>query len=213
MNLQEFLNYRKNCPFCDEKLHFYLYSSKFQEHRYEEGRIIVTSRLNSLKKHQIDYKMGHSFGLNDKSWYIEFYTQDDKRFEVDSPLHLRNRFKELDGNLQGYWFYKKCSKCDRYHYYSNKFIFDYKLCSTGELNISDEYYGFAQPVDSKYKIYKILLSHTKNITHINYGKAESDVWARADSAIHMQALQISKLLDMSAPQETLDRIKKMIVFS
>ena len=215
MNLREFLSFKQECPFCNKTLSFCFHSQKRQTIRYEENRLIVLFRLSGLKKHQIDYKVGYSFGLSDNSWRVEFYTQDEKRFENDSPQFLRDRFRELDRNLKNtYRFYKHCKTCGRYNYMSDVFSLDLRKPSIGNLSVGNEYYGLAQPVDDCFRIFKVHLNHTHNTTSILVSKEESDVWARDDSTFSMaRHIQLSRAMNVDSLDSLIEKMKTILVFS
>lgn len=215
MNLQEFLAFKQDCPFCNKTLSFCFHSQKQQTIRYEENRLIVLFRLDGLKKHQIDYKVGYSFGLLDNSWRVEFYTQDEKRFENDSPKFLRDRFIELDSNLRStYRFYKHCKICCRYNYSSNLFMFDMKEPNIGALSISSEYYGLSQPLVNCHRIIKVNINHLHKNTSLLISKEESDVWARSDSTFSMaRHITLPKVMNTDSIDAMMDKLKTILVFS
>lgn len=183
--------------------------------RYEDNRMLVMFRLDALKKKQIHYKVGYSFGLEDNSWYVEFYSQDEKRFEVDSPEFLRNRFKELNKNMKTYRFYKQCDGCSRYNYSSDGFQLDYQTQNIGELEISTEYFGLSLPTGNGFKIYKLLNSYTENKSVLSYCRGPSETQARWDMGFvgpNTNYLETS-VIKFSSAKETTERIGKLIIFT
>jgi len=220
MNLKEFIDYRKNCPLCDTQLKLALHSKKQQSHRYEDNRLLFLFNLNALNKKQKHYKVGYSFGLEDGSYYIEFYTYKEKRFDGETPDFLRERFKELDKNLLAYRFLKYCSRCSCYNYSSNNFLL--KNTSIGSLNIEMEYVGMIQPVGNKYKIYKLLNNYTDGVSSLIYGRHWSEAIARDDSGgtamIHSPAgykleMMQTSIIKFISKEETMRRLNKLIIFS
>jgi len=216
MNLQEFLDYRECCPICSNKLVTAFHSQKRQVIKFEDGRLVVVFRLDGLKKHQIDYKVGYSFCLTDNTWYAEFYNQDDKRFEVDSPGFLRERFKELDKNLGGYKFYRHCGWCRRYNYSTNTFNLNFKTGGIDKLCMCMEYIGMSAPIDKGFKIYRMLNDYMSNKTTLLFGKQSDEEAAKYDASVgpkFLDLLETNSIIKFSSPQETADRIDKLIVFS
>ena len=219
MNLQGFLDYRNKCPLCDADLVTSFHSNKKQSVKWEDNRMLVIFRLDALKKKQIDYKVGYSFGLKDNSWYVEFYTKDDKKFENDSPDFLRARFKELDKNLGTYRFYRHCAKCVCYNYMSNTFILDYKG-TTGDLTINLEYIGMHRQLEDRYRLFKLSNDYILSKSTIVFGKTETLMVARDDFGMHTMKTQgdwldeiQTSLIKFTTKEETMDRIQKLIVFS
>jgi hypothetical protein len=225
MNLQQFINYRKDCPICDKQLKLAFHSKKQQSYRYEDGRLIFLFDLRALKKGQTHYKVGYSFGLEDNSYYIEFYTSKDKRFDDEAPDFLRARFKELDKNLLAYRFFKYCPGCSCYNYFSNNFLL--KKTLTVQLGVETEYIGMHQPIDNRYKIYKLLNNYTDGVSFLIYGKHWSEDMARDDSDmlgnnpnptnlnINGSKLELiqTPLIKFVSKQETMARLNKLILFS
>lgn len=215
MNLQEFIAYREKCPICENKLITNLHSQKRQTIRFEDNRLLVVFRLDALKKHQIDYKVGYSFSLEDNSWYVEFFNQDDKRFETDSPLFLRDRFKELDKNLGGYKFYRHCTWCKRYNYSTNTFYLNYKTGMVDKMCMNMEYVGLSTPVDKGYKIYRLLNDYMSSKTTLMYGKQRNEESTKYDFSVGVKFLDIleTPVIKFTSAQETVDRLGKLIIFS
>lgn len=215
MNLQEFIGYREKCPICDNKLITCFHSQKKQYLRFEENRLLVVFWMNALKKHQIDYKVGYSFGLTDNSWYAEFFNKDDVRFENDSPQFLRDRFKELDKNLGGYKFYRHCTLCQRYNYSTNTFQLDYQTATVKKLCLNMEFIGLIAPIDDGFKVYRLLNDYMSNRSTLLFGKViaeQTTYFDPAGSAHGLQSLQ-TPLIKFTTPIETVDKLNKIILFS
>ncbi len=223
MNLREFIAYRETCPICKDVLVTSFHSQKKQSIRYEDDRFIVVFRMDSLKKKGIDYKVGYSFSLEDHSWYVEFYTNYDVRFENDSPNFLRERFKELDKNLGEYKFYRHCTGCCCYNYSSNDFYLDYDLGTISDLMVNVEYIGMLQPIETGFKVYKLLNDYGGNKSTLMFGKHHSENAARSEgvvlskraSALNFYNLDViqTSLIKFSSQEETMERIKKLLIFS
>jgi hypothetical protein len=218
MNLQEFLDYRRTCPLCGNDLSITFHSLRKQTIRIEEGRLLIVFRLDAIKKKQIDYKVGYSFGYNDNSCYVEFYTKDDKRFDNDAPMFLINRFKELDKNLLSYKFYRHCARCCCYNYCSNGFHLYFKEATTGDLRIDSEYIGMHVKLGADdYKIYKLFNSYMESRSTLSVGKSNSILVARDDWGMHPSMWSTenieTSLIKFVNKEETIDRIQKLLVFS
>ncbi len=215
MNLQEFLSYREHCPICNSKLVTCFHSEKKQSIRIEDNRLLVTFWLNALKKHQINYKVGYSFGLTDNSWYVEFYNKDDVRFEIDSPQFLRDRFKELDSNLGSYKFYRHCTECRRYNYSTNGFALNYKKARINKLCLNMEFFGLSIPTDDGHKLYRLLNDYMSNKSTLMFGRGAVDRLTYYDPAGSNYGFQLLKtpLIKFTSSAETIDKLNKIILFS
>lgn len=215
MNLRQFLEYKTHCPICKTQLVTSFHSIKKQVVRYEDDRLLVLFRLDALGKKQIDYKVGYSFGLDDHSWYVEFYTRDSVRFEKDSPDFLRERFKELNKNLGSYIFHRHCAKCYCYNYSTKSFDLSFKTGKIPEIEICLEYFGLGQHINDGYKIYKLLNDYEGNKSTLIYLRTNDPFWARSDCGAtpsNMNMIQLS-LIKFASKEETILRINKLLVFS
>ena len=218
MNLREFLDYRKTCPLCGDNLGIVFHSKKQQHSRIEENRLLIVFRLDALKKKHIDYKVGYSFGYNDNSWYAEFYTKDDRRFDNDAPDFLMKRFRELDKNLLSYKFFRHCGRCCCYNYCSNNFHLNFKEASTGSLTVETEYFGMSFKLDiDQYKIYKLINNYVDGKSKLQVGKHHSIIVARDDWGMDpyyvSDGVIDTSLIKFTTKEETIDRIQKLLVFS
>lgn len=213
MILREFINHRHECPLCDFPLTTTFHSKKWQNMKYIDDRMVVMFRMDGLKKKQKDYKVSYCFGLEDNSWYVDFYTKDEELIGLETQDHLRVRFKELNKNLKGYRFYKYCSRCGCYMYSSNFFELDFKKALISDLHIVDEHFGMAVEVENGFKIYKLINNPKKNQSIIMCSKNASDVWARADCNLSDQDMVQVPLIKFSSREEVIDRLKKLLVFS
>jgi hypothetical protein len=212
MNLKEFLNYRYNCPICQTKLVTSFHSQRKQKIRFENNRFVVTFALDSLKRPQKNYKISYSFGLEDNSFYIDFYTKTDIKFENEVPLFLIKRFKELDKHLQDYKIYKYCSDCG-YNYGTGSFKLNYHLQNIGELCVGTEYIIMVQPVTDGFKIYKLLNYYKSGETWLSYGKITGDKIPSPLGGIVLPNMIRTGIIPFITREETMGRIGKLLVFS
>jgi hypothetical protein len=218
VTLKEWMNYRKNCPFCESPLITYLHSGKRQSIRYEENRMVVVFPLTAKGKTTTDYKVGYSFGLIDSSFCIEFYDKNLIRYETETPLFLKKRFEELHKNLGNYKFYKNCGSCQKYNYISSLFTLDFKSCTLKTISVRSEYFGFIQNYgggkDNRFRVYKLLNYYDIGESYINYHITSNVIDARGDhmNPVISTHLQLP-LIPFVSEEATLQRIKNLIIFS
>jgi hypothetical protein len=220
MNLQEFINYRKDCPLCDSQLKLAFHSKRRQTHRYEDNRLLFVFDLNGLTNKQKNYKVGYSFGLEDNSYYIEFYSKNDQRFDNETPDFLRARFKEFNKNLLIYHYFKYCPRCRCYNYSSNSFNMMttiYDKHNIGSLNVETEYIGMTKPaLFGGYKIYKLHNNYTDNKSILMFGKHTNEFAAESDYIYNIsQKLDMieTSIIKFTSKDETMCRLSKLILFS
>lgn len=221
MKLREFLNYRKNCPICNDPLTVAFHSERRQKIRYEDERMLILFPLEKIKKHHQNYKVGYSLGLDDNSLGVEFYTMDEERYCNNSPMFLITRFKELDQNLGVYKIYKHCHSCNGYTYASDYITLNYKKCSFGELTIHTEFFIVTKPASNGIKVFKILNYYASKETFLNYGivtvKHQYSPFSTRpikgtdeldlDNNIH------TSLIPFTSHDEVANRLDKLILFS
>jgi hypothetical protein len=224
MKLQEWLNHHKNCPLCVAPLTTYLHSTKRQAIKWEEGRMVVIFELRSTdKRKSSDYKVGYSFHLTENQFCIEFYSKDGIRIEKEVQPHLMDKFKSLDSNLKSYRFYRQCNSCKRYHYSSSAFklnLKDASLYFKEPFIVSSEYFGLIQAMEqgskTPFRIYRLLNCYTeKEIgSHLTYWSASSPHGTLSDWTVPNEATFLDlPLIPFVSINETLERIKKLILFS
>lgn len=223
MKLREFFAYKNECPMCSGTLVTSFHSKRKQKYKYEDNRFVVEFELKSLNRKQKDYKAGYSLGLDDNSFYAEFYNDKDIRFENETQQFLIDRFKELNKNLQTFRFYKSCPKCERYSYNSNEFLIDYKGCTIGELSLDVEASVMVQPTTSGYKIYKMVNYLRTKDTWLNYGKISLNEAIRYSSTKDLTLFKLSNIdlpnfiqtpiIPFTTHDETMNRISKLLIFS
>ena len=226
MNLKEFLNYRAVCPLCDNNLSTFFHSQKQQAVKFEDDRLVFQMRMDGLKKYSANYKIGFSFGREDSSWQLEVY-QFENRLDSYLTTSVMSRFRELSKNLGAYKLYRQCThpKCNRFNYSSNLFRLNFKTAKIEgltngrpDLNIQTEYIGMSEPLESGFKIYKLLNDYVRSSSNLIYGRYAEDYIARADwgttqapidSLTHIEM----PLIRFSSKQETMDRLNKLLIFS
>jgi hypothetical protein len=211
MNLKEFINHRHICPFCDFPLNLSFHSKKWQNIKYEDDRLVIMFRMDGLKRNQKDFKVTYSFGLNDNSWFINFFSKEEKLIE-EAPNYLRERFREMNKNLSLYRFYKSCANCNKFNYSSNYFDLNFKTANLGKLEIVWEDFRFFKPnPNGGYKGYQLINKPNLNETVICYGACSTNDFP-PNYPMGFQDITIP-LIKFTSKDETLERIQKLIVFS
>jgi len=235
MTLNEFLQYKDKCPVCGYKLGTFLHSEKQQKMKFENDRVVFEFRMDPLKRKQVAYQVGYSFGIEDNSWQLEIY-RDGFRIESYFTTDLLNRFKQLDSNLGAFKFYKRCNSsfCGCFNYSSNKFKVKYNgtllfLENDNSLFVKTEYVGIADQLPNphsmgamvetrEYKIYKILNDYKTQSTNLIFGRCKNEEIARADWGIYNPPIDslemiMLPLIKITPKNELVERLNKLITFS
>lgn len=226
MNLKEFLNYRTTCPLCDNNLSTFFHSQKQQSVRYEDDRLVFQMRMDGLKKYSANYKIGFSFDKDYNTWQLEVY-QYENRLDSYLTTSVMSRFRELNKNLGNYKFYRQCThpKCTRFNYSSNLFKLNFQegkiqglTNGASDLNIQTEYIGMTEPVESGFKIYKLLNDYGKSSSRLIYGRYADEYIARDDWGTTQAPISSLTYIEMplvrfSSKVETMERLNKLLIFS
>jgi len=152
MNLGDFFSYKTFCPLCDARMKINFHSSRKQFIEIDNDCLFVSFDLLPLKP-TVDktYKVKYCFKLEQPEFHVEFYTKGGTHFENIISCDLISRCVALHNSLRIFEFYKTCSRCVRYAYYSKKF----------NLILGRQ----VQPIIFDYEIY--CLQHTLNNEHTN----------------------------------------------
>lgn len=227
MNLEEFLNYRKNCLSCGSILNMHFHSSRKQKCTYFNDRILVTINLSSIKSGSPDYKAGYSLDPVTNDFCIEFFDKSGEHwYESNVPTFLMNKFKVLDKNLGSYYIRKVCNVCDKYSYYSNDFHLDYKKCKLGQLSIASEEGVFIAPTEdnSKYKAYRITNKYEQStsyfdmlnilsISNKNIHQINCEYLCPFKNIVQKKITNKTNLINFSSKEDLINKLGKLMIFS
>jgi len=181
--------------------------------------------ISTDKRKSSDYKVGYSFHLTENQFCIEFYTKEGLRLEKETQLHLMDKFKALDKNLNNYRFYRRCNGCRRYHYSSVMFRLNFETASLNLLDedfiIDSEYFSFIQAMEQgskmPYRIYRLLNCYSSKkeaISYLTYWNSPVPHGTLSDSTIPSDANFLDlPLIPFVSLNDTLQRIQKLLVFS
>lgn len=132
----------------------------------EDGRLRVMFDMDGLKSGEKDYKVGYSFGLQDSSFFIDFYTKEGERFYDQVSLNLLEKFRRFHNNLQAlYSFSRKCFYCYRFNSNSNRISLNFRTQKIGDIELAYETFGFAIPAEENYKIIVLSNRHKETDPH------------------------------------------------
>jgi len=195
MILQEFLDYRKTCPVCQNRLTTSFHSHRKQSSKTYDNRFMAIFNLTPLNKAGKDFKVGYGFGFTDLSFVVEFFTKAEELLYNKTDQFLIDRFKELHNNLRIYRFYRDCDSCRQYRYVSTEVKLDFKNSVYYNLDVGHEIMSFSQPINDGYRVY-----HLVDIINSDEGPNPSAVLFFCKSSFDRKSLQ----LDMPAEAIRLD---------
>lgn len=214
---------RRNCPLCQNVLTTYLHSDRRQSIKFEDGQVVVIYPLDNRgygRKKGNEFRVGYSFSWTEDTFQIEFYDKNGFRLNGAVPNFLIERFKELNANLGPLKFFKECGSCHRYFFSSNSFILDLPGGSV-QIDPLCEYVGFVENTteagEVSYRIYRLLTWINNNTSILYYGvdRDISNVRFSQSSPLllsNYESLTLP-LINFVSEKETLERLKKLIVFS
>lgn len=215
MNLQEFINQREKCPFCDTALITRFISDRKQKTRLENDKFVAVLVMRGMRSCEPDYEVGYSFGLIDNSVTIEFYNEWDMQNHVTN--YMIKIFKEFHKNMAKtkFRFIRTCGLCFKYEMASELIDIDLKECLYSSVEICDESFVFTNVTEDGYKF--VLLDN-----HLGDPDPTSELcWWRSssDCRIEQPIPQNSSvrsglpLIPFISRDETYKRLNNLITFS
>jgi len=215
MNLRDFLVYRNMCPLCDNTLSMTFNSRKQQKHRYEDGRLLISLFIPSIDKNQKSYYVGYSFGLDDNSFFIEFYRKNSKKIEY-IPVSLLKRFVSFNANTGMYKIYKFCNHCKSYQYSSNYFKINLtEPLKLPDLTISSESFDLSTHITDGYdgyRLFKLVNNYITNKSILNFGTERYKDDIKTSVYIPNFNTIETSLIKFVSKSETIARINKLLTF-
>jgi len=214
MNLGEFLNTHKKCPICNYgSLTITFISSRKQIIRYEDDNLVVMMDLRSLKATGTDYKVGYYFSLKDNSFRIEFFNKYGEKFYDKVNVSLLDNFKEFSKNNKILSFQLKCSSCHKFGSSTKGFSLNYKECTTSNIELFWETFGFVIKTNEDYKVIVMNNYHDSQESKIFY-------WRQNDGSIRYNYDYPESCSRLSLPLipfiselETKNRLNTLLLFS
>lgn len=180
MNLKEFLSHKKNCPICDSELELLFHSKRKQKIIQTNDTLEVIFSVNNFNKlNKVTYKVGYVFDINNNSFHIDFYSQNDIKYDCGISKNILNQFKELNSNLKFYKFYKHCKKCKQYLYSSNVFPIDLKNPII-DIRLDTEFFGIYEKIENGYNVFRLLNFIQEKNSQLFYGNYKDNLYAKYD---------------------------------
>lgn len=154
--------------------------------------------MKGIKKNQKSYRVGYSVGLDDNSFRIEFYDQDDVTYYDTSPLWLISRFKKFHQNVNDHKIIRHCSVCKQYYYESDVLQFDFSKGRIDDFGVKIEWCKFTQPTANEHKIYNVHNWFDTNKSWITiYKSGTADGYSvRAPEPISIPLISMSSIQDL-----------------
>lgn len=215
MNLGEFIKFREVCPLCNSNLTTKLTGSsgRKQTSKLEDGRFVSVFTMKPMRNSQPDYKVGYSFGLEDNSLCVEFYTEWNHYKQV--PMHLIKKFKEFHQNaiVGSYIFLRECHSCSRYKNSSSPFLLENILPPTlRDLSFS-EIFMFVLPAQDNQKV--IFLSNHDDSSDLFWWRVDNEEIVRVGKTIPTNHGEIYDLplIPFLSREETAERLNNLIIFA
>lgn len=220
MSLKEFLEFRKECPICNNpNLSVYFTSKKNQEHFLENASYTVKIPLLDLN-HQRAGNVCYSFALDSNAFWIDFCDKHGNKMDNSCHISFLKKFLKLNKNMMLQRFYKICGSCKRYNYISSYFQFDLKSGTLNGLEGNDtEYFGLIQKRENDYKLFRIINYFDTQRSTIEYGfdykinslYADSESDNSWDEPV-FYALEMP-LINFTSEERIIERLNKLIIFS
>jgi len=219
MNLQQFLQYKNNCPLCGYTLTTSFHSQKRQKIKFENNRFLVIFTMDALNKKNKSYQVGYSIGLDDNSFFMEFYSRDGEHFDKQIPISVLDRFKSFNSNLTNYKIYRHCTECENYNYSSNYFTLNFITCNIGDLSVISEVFGLIQEYYDNWKLYKLVNYYDTNKSILNYDRISKYEFLHQlmDKRLNLNRFNFANVIEtnlikFSSKDEIMERLGKLLIF-
>jgi hypothetical protein len=215
MNLQEFIDLRKDCPMCGGAL-----TTKFgkrkQKAKLEDNRFIAVFIMRGMERHEPDYEVGYSFGLEDHSLAIEFYNEWDMRSCVST--YMCDIFRKFHANVDQSFsnrFTRTCGLCFKYQMESKLIDLDLKAATFSSIEKNEEVFVWSTKTEEgrKFVLLDNYIESTTPISDIFTWRSEHDY--KLENAIPSNYHLIESLpqIPFVSKEETGARLKKLLIFS
>lgn len=215
MNLQEFIDLRKDCPMCGTAL-ITKFNSRKQKCKLEDNRFISVFVMKGMSVNDQDYEVGYSFSMEDNSFMVEFYNEWDMRNHAS--MYMCNLFKKYHANLSAgrplHRFIRTCGFCFKYEMDSKPIGLDLKTCTFGSIEKDDETFVWSTKTDEGFKF--MLLDNycdPNPYSEVCTWRSEHDY--RVENPIPSGKFIVKELpqIPFISKEETGNRLRKLLIFS
>ena len=213
MNLQEFIDLRRDCPMCGTSL-VTKFSSRKQKVRMIDDRFVSVFVMKGMRSCEPDYEVGYSFSMEYNSFMVEFYNEWDMRNQAST--YMCKLFRDYHANLRtgSHRFIRTCGFCFKYEMDSKPIDLDLKTCAFNSIEKDDETFVWSIPADEGYKF--ILLDNycdPNPYSEICTWRSEQDY--RVEWPIPGRNFIVKELsqIPFISKEETGERIQKLLIFS
>jgi hypothetical protein len=213
MNLQEFIDIRKDCPMCGTPL-VTKFSARKQKSRLENGRYVSIMIMKGMRSCEPDYEVGYSFGIDDNSLMIEFYNEWD--MSNHASMYMCKIFKEFHANMKAsaHRFVRTCGFCFKYEMDSKPVELDLRNGNYASIEKDDETFVWSAKTEEGYKF--ILLDNYSDPnprSEICSWRSEIDYRVEQPAPPRANITRDLPQIPFLSKEETGERLKKLLVFS
>lgn len=194
MNLKQFLEYRTNCPFCEQLL-FTSFAYRITTSNLTKDYLILTKR-KYIEYDKVFYDVNYFLNLTENIFHINFNKRRNKVISnsILEELNIihKNRFNDITNQDRIHNISMNCESCRRYNIISNDFTFDcnnYKLIGTDVYSINREYFYFS------------------NLSLVNDRNSKNSLIRFKNQIIK------TDLINFVSEEETYNKLKTLILFS
>lgn len=213
MKLIEFMKHGRFCPICQSNSMTLQFGISKQQYRYEENNVVFIREMRSIKKGTKNYNIGYSINRNTNQFQIEFYDGNKKLNFI--PIPILERFKELNNNIKSpFVLNRRCTNCNKYQYWSNNVLLNYKTLSIGELKINYEYWGITKQIGSQYRVFKVDNNYVKNVCNVTCYESSSDIYAEVGTDDDDEHLNFKlEPIKFTSVTKLANKLNKLLVFA
>jgi hypothetical protein len=215
MNLNDFFNYKKECPVCNSCLSLSFFQSR-RNHKIifenEYVRIITETYSFFNYKNVVIHSIHYKINLYTNEFSILFANKSKYLYYDEVPITVLNAFKNFNANVGYLTIRKECLSCKNYIYNSTKAALNFKNSKIENISIDNEVLCLIKPLNNIYKSFLIHNYFCDNYCNVYVDLVNKDLGIK-ESYIAKNPIKIP-IIDMSQSKEIiLNRIDKLILFS
>lgn len=222
-NLQNFLNYKQDCPHCFNALNFFLISKSHQKIRSIDNGIQIELEINSFPsaKNKKRFRTHYNLNYETNEFSVDFveseHIRNDVKYLEQVPVSRLEDCKSFTKNKM-VLFYKSCGVCQRYNYSSSSIDFNYKTSKMEPFIVRKEHINLSQKSGLDLRKYELTNDYIDKKSTLLYDRFTNslDLKAAMNAALSgkkdMKMLEMP-LIKMTEPQELMERLDTLIVFS
>lgn len=222
-NLQNFLDYKQECPHCLNSLNFFFISKAHDKIRTIDDGIQVELEINSFpsSKNKKRFRTHYNLDYTTNEFSVDFIESGDTPTNVKYLQHIpKSRLDDCKSFTKNKMvvFYKSCGVCQRYNYSSGSIDFNYKTSKMEPFYVKREFINLSKKHGLDLRKYELTNDYADKKSTLLYNRFTNSTDLKSAMAASMSGKKDMKILEMplikmTEPTELMERLDTLIVFS